>query len=139
MKIKFQILLITLYFSVFTATAQIEIPKGKPQLVEFYNSNSKFKVPEGKSWYIVNVFSQETSGPVYVYMNSLNGKDLTRKNDFGIRLFESAKSERLKPVSLPILLPQGSDFQLVIVSDHILGGYRVSDQTAWLNYIEVDN
>ena len=139
MKTKFPLLIISLYFSALTAIAQTGIPKGKVQLIEFYNSNSKFKVPEGKSWYIVNVFSQETSSSVYVYMNNLNGKDLTYKNDYGIRLFESAKSERLKPVPFPIILPQGSDFQLIIVSDHILGGYRISDRTAWINYIEVDN
>jgi len=53
------ILLFVLFLTTWTLTinAQTTIPKGKAKLIEFTNATAKFTVPEGKTWYIKNTFS----------------------------------------------------------------------------------
>ncbi|MCX7728634.1 MAG: hypothetical protein N2203_04100 [Bacteroidia bacterium] len=59
MKLKLTIFIVTLFLSVWilSGNAQTTISKGKAQSIEFTNASAKFTVPDGKSWVIINVFS----------------------------------------------------------------------------------
>ena len=59
-KLTFFFVAIVLSVLALSVNAQTTIPKGKSQLIEFTNSTAKFAVPEGKTWYIYNVFCEQS-------------------------------------------------------------------------------
>jgi len=60
MKLKLKNFFVAIVLTVLalSVNAQSTIPKGKSHLIEFTNSTAKFAVPEGKTWYIYNVFCE---------------------------------------------------------------------------------
>ncbi len=146
MKSKIVIFIVTLFLSVcsLSVNAQTTIPKGKAQLIEFTNATSKFTVPAGKTWYIINVFTDykidlkydaagnKTQGlNLDVFVKSLNRTILT-----------DLANNKLGPIinDKTIILPENSEIEFLITS-----GYWASEPLkqcnakAYLNLIEVDN
>lgn len=139
MKLKVILFIVSLFlnFCFSYLTAQKEIPKGKAQLVEFSNSNSKFIVPTGKTWYINNTFSFFGRDPVYwIFIKSINGVILTDyvKKVYGPILYHS--DETYPTTSL--VFPENTSFELIILSGE-RNEQIPSVKNAFLNYIEVDN
>jgi hypothetical protein len=145
--------LIVALFSISVSTnlkAQTAEPKGKTQLIEFSNSSAKFTVPEGKTWYISNVFSiykiSKENLSFVIYMKSINGTELTNVSEaqLGPKLFDSRDGESgytLPPtIKFPLILPQNTVFELVICqSKNLVFKAVLSDRKAYLIYTEIDN
>ncbi len=123
-------LFLTLTLSISKGFAQAGIPKGKAHLVEFTNETAKFKVPEGKTWYIYNVFydrkfkSGTEEKDTRISLKSLN--NIAFK--FGQALFFVNVFQNL---NAPLIFPEKTTFELEI-SDP-------SGSKAVINYIEVEN
>lgn len=145
--------LIAVLFSISVSAnlkAQTAEPKGKTQLIEFSNSSAKFTVPEGKTWYISNVFSiyqiSKESLSFVIYIKSINGTELTNVSEaqLGPKLFDSRAGESgytLPPaIKFPLILPQNTVFELVICqSKNLVFKAVLSDRKAYLIYTEIDN
>ena len=137
MKSKTLILVLALAFVAFTTVlkAQTSIPNGKVRLIEFTNDSAAFTVPEGKAWYIINVFTATGNYPISIYLKSLNDKELTSRRVYGSNVLLFGKEESI--IKFPIAFPSGTKFEMIILKMGLINEY--SDQTAYLNYIEVDN
>ena len=123
------------------------------QLIQFNNSTAKFSVPNGKTWEITNVFSAAV-GPdafgyndgwavydeVRVFIKSINGDVLTDLSTWqlGPVIYRGPNHERTH--ALPIILPGGTEFELLICT----GSWREKNDVlqahptlgAYLNVIE---
>ncbi len=125
-------LIVTLFLSAITSIsiAQTNIPKGKAQLIEFTNAKAKFTVPDGKIWYIYDVFA---SSDIKVKIKSLNGIELTNLSSNIIGpIFQS--------FNVPKIFPQNTNFELIIlIWSQEQKKYILSENKAWINYIEIDN
>jgi hypothetical protein len=123
-------LFLTLTLSISKGFAQAGIPKGKAHLVEFTNETAKFKVPEGKTWYIYNVFCERKYNKgaevesTRILISSIN--NIKFKN--GPSIFNQNVGQNL---NAPLIFPEKTTFELEI-SDP-------SGSKAVINYIEVDN
>lgn len=101
-------------FSMSTSFAQTAIPNGENRLVEFTNASSKFTVPEGKTWYISNIFSsyenanQETN---YIVLKKINN---TSFGNNGPILSNTARAF----FSYPLILPQKTYFEIQISDEN---------------------
>lgn len=145
MKLKMTFFILALYFSSLTTitSAQTSIPQGKVQLIEFSNSTAKFTVPEGKTWYINNVFSlsiAENKG-FYIYLKSINGTELTNlsENQFGPIIY-AAYTVWGTTITFPLIFPQNTTFELLILNFKTGGAkFTLSDKNAYINYTEIDN
>jgi hypothetical protein len=160
MKSKLTIFITTLLLSIWSLSgnAQVSIPKGKAQLIDFTNATAKFTVPAGKTWYIMNIFSDcatnikpNTQYPdendyeeVRVFIKNIDNNLLTdfSKNKFGPVVYRGPNHERIQP--MPIVLSENSIIEFIISSGDWgkigAGGIKKNDVlNAFLNYIEVDN
>ena len=121
------ILLLILCSTSISIYAQI-VPKGKANLIEFNSNNSVFIVPEGKTWYVYNVFCERKS--VQDTEESPNAIVLTRVNNLIFKkgplvyLSESA-------INFPLIFPEKTTFELEILSS--------LEIQATMTYIETDN
>jgi hypothetical protein len=148
MKSKLTILLFILFLTTWNLTinAQTSIPKGKAQLIEFTNATAKFTVPEGKTWYIQNTFSDwriectqpdgTTGRTIRVFLKSLNGllKTDLSKNKFGPLLYFSSETN-----SMSLIFPEKTTFELLLVSSEINQDIKLFNGLGYINIIETDN
>jgi hypothetical protein len=123
-------------------------------LIEFKNASAKFTVPKGKTWEIVNVFSNSV-GPggfsydasgyvkydeVRVLIKSINGSVLTdlSKLELGPVIYRGPNHERTQ--ALPMIFPEGTTFELVICTgkwgDQESDFKANGDLGAYLNIVE---
>ena len=128
MKSKITFLIATLFLIVcsLSVNGQTEIPKGKMNVKSFSNANAKFTVPDGKIWYVTNVFSslKNSEGEKnYIFLKSLD--DVDYKNN-GPCLSNYARNY----VVYPIILPSNTTFE-ILISDN--------SAKAFILYTEVDN
>lgn len=136
MKSKFFLLLLALVFSAtFYVKAQISIPKGKALLIEFNNDSSRFMVPQGKTWYVLNVFTAPGKMDTYIYLKSLNDKTLSTSKFTESQLLLFGKSER-PAFNFPLVLPSATTFELIILNG--LYSKYDSEKSAYINVIEVN-
>lgn len=151
------LLMSTLPFCIMNA--QTVYPKGNAAIKEFTNATAKFVVPPGKTWYIVNCFSDCATdvqvsqkdpesynySEVRIFIKSINGLVLTdlEKKKFGTVVFRGPNHERVQP--MPVVLPENTVIEFLITSGDwasTVEGSKVvkdDDLKAWLNYIETDN
>ena len=130
MKSKMTIFIAALFISTWSLSgnAQTTVPKGKVQLIEFTNTTAKLKVPEGKTWYIYGVFGSGLD----IYMKSLNGTELT---DLPTQKLGSHLGTNILKI-----FPQNTNFELIILTlNEDTNKYILSENKAWINYVEVDN
>ena len=158
MKSKMTIFVVTLLLSTWSLTgnAQTTIPKGKAQIIEFNNSTAKFTVPAGKTWYIINLFSDCTTNLTYdsegylkadeirIFIKSINGSIITdiANKKYGPVIYRGPMHERMQP--LPIILPENSTIEFLVTS----GDWQAKNKSAmtinnvlkaYLNIVEIDN
>ena len=126
-KKKSLILLLILCSTSISIYAQI-VPKGKANLIEFNSNNSVFIVPEGKTWYVYNVFCERKS--VQDTEESPNAIVLKRVNNL---IFKKGPLVYLSESSInfPLIFPEKTTFELEILSS--------SKIQATMTYIETDN
>ena len=127
MKSKITFLIATLFLIVcsFSVNGQTETPKGKMNAKSFSNANAKFTVPDGKIWYITNIFSslKDASGNNnYIFLKSLGEVDY---NDNGPCLSNYARNY----IVYPIIIPSNTSFE-ILISDN--------SAKAFILYTEVD-
>jgi hypothetical protein len=106
------------------------VPKGKVNLIEFNSNSSVFKVPEGKTWYVYNIFcdrksDQGAEDEIVIIMKSVN--DVVFKRGPIVFLSERA-------INFPMIFPEKTTFELDIKSHS-----DISDIKAIMTYIETDN
>lgn len=158
MKSKLTTFVAVLFLSIWTlsSNAQTTVPKGKAQIIEFTNSTAKFTVPAGKTWYIVNLFSDCSTNLSYdsqgnlnsddirIFIKSINGSIITdiANKKYGPVIYRGPNHERMQP--LPIILPENSTIELVITSGNWASKNK-STMTinnglkAYLNIVEIEN
>lgn len=117
------------------AKAQYMIPAGKVLLIEFTSAGSSFTVPEGKAWYLVNVFAAPGKTGNYIYLKSINGKNLSDSKLTENNLFLFGGTEK-STFHFPIIFPSGTSFELQFMKD-ILAVKDTNEKIAFLNVIEV--
>ncbi|MEI6764442.1 MAG: hypothetical protein WCM76_02305 [Bacteroidota bacterium] len=139
--------------------AQSNYPKGKAKLIEFFNPAAKFTVPAGKTWYVVNIFSDCATdiivnkndpgtynyNEVRIFIKSINGAVLTDidKKKYGPVVFRGPNHERVQ--QMPIVLPENTIIEFIITSGDwsstVEGSKLVRNDNlkAYLNVIETDN
>lgn len=135
----------------FASNAQTTIPKGKAQLIEFTNESAKFTVPEGKTWILYNAFSDYctemktdavgglTSISIHIFIKSINDvtkTDLT-KLILGTQLYLS--KDATKSIGMPIILPEKTKFELILVSGDAFKEYKLFNGTGFMSIIETTN
>ena len=111
--------------------AQSDLPKGKVYLVEFTNGKGKFAVPQGKSWYIYNIFSDRKYYPlgedkeafVIVALKSIN-KVVYDNAPYVYNQYLGTV------INFPLIFPEKTTFEFII---------KNSGAKAMMSYIEVDN
>jgi hypothetical protein len=150
----FNVLLLSLWF--LPVNAQIDVPKGKAQLIEFTNETAKFTVPEGKTWMVYSVFSDYvTEGTINIneysqekelvgtkeiriFLKDLNGIEKTNysKNIYGTQLFRSSNASTV--ITYPIILPEKTTFNLIILKGD-LGSPQLYKGKAYISLIETEN
>ena len=110
--------------------AENQIVLIKKLILKFLNEKSKFTVPDGKIWYIYDVFA---SSDIKVKIKSLNGIELTNLSSNIIGpIFQS--------FNVPKIFPQNTNFELIIlIWSQEQKKYILSENKAWINYIEIDN
>jgi hypothetical protein len=129
MKSKTSYILITmLILSIwqFKSYAQTSAPKGKAQLTEFTNATAKFTVPEGKTWYIYNIFFDTKSDDgkaALITLKSINDVNFEE----GSYLFSS---NQMFVMRFPLVFPEKTTFELTI---------QPTKYKAIMTYIETDN
>ncbi len=142
------VFIVTLFLSVYSLSgiAQIAIPNGKAQLIEFTNATAKLTVPEGKSWYIYSAFmdnqvvnyTESSYDMTYILIKGINGKihtDLT-KNIYGTRLYAGRSGNG--NISYPLIFPEKTIIEFIILA----GEYNKSqlcNGTGYLCMIETEN
>jgi hypothetical protein len=104
MKSKSTTFVAVLFLSIWTlfSNAQTTVPQGKIQLIEFTNATAKFIVPEGKIWYITNVFSSSESAKQetnYIILKMINN---TTFGNNGPKLSNFARNY----FSFPVIFPE---------------------------------
>ncbi len=138
MKSKLTIFIAGLFlsFSLFSVKAQTTVSKGKAQLIEFTNANAKFTVPAGKTWYINQVFSFYYGG-IDVFIKGINGTELTNLElrKYGTNVYNDVN----KSIQFPIIFPENTIFELIITRSQPGEPPTISDQIAYINFIETDN
>lgn len=144
---------------VMAARAQTVYPKGKAKLIEFFNPSATFTVPAGKTWYIVNVFSNcatdvavNQKDPEYnnysevrIFIKRINSTVLTdiEKKKFGTVVFRGPNHERVQ--QMPLVLPENTVIEFIITSGDwasTVEGTKIMKNDAlkaFINYIETDN
>ncbi len=143
-----------------SVNAQIAIPKGKAQLIEFTNSTAKFTVPAGKTWYIVNLISNGAANikpdvefpksnnydEVRVYIRSIDNHILTDISQKIIGpLFYIGRGENTERITpMPFVLSENTTIEFVISTgswrSNGAGELKKNDSIkAYINFIEVDN
>ncbi len=123
---------ITLLLSVIslTSAAQTAIPKGKANLIEFTNTSAKFKVPEGKTWYIYNVFCESLKDDGLqektpkIALKSINNYNYK----FGPFLYNYNSTF---VVNYPLVFPEKTSFEFEVLN--------ISNAKGVMTYVEVDN
>jgi hypothetical protein len=121
------ILLLILCSTSISIYAQI-VPQGKANLIEFNSNNAVFIVPEGKTWYVYNVFCERKSvqdteeSPNAIVLKRVN--NLIFKKGPLVYLSESA-------INFPLIFPEKTTFELEILSS--------IEIQATMTYIETDN
>jgi hypothetical protein len=106
------------------------VPKGKVNLIEFKANTSAFKVPEGKTWYIYNIFcdrksSQGDEDEIAIILKSVNNVLFKR----GPIVFLSERA-----INFPMIFPEKTTFELDIKSNS-----DISEIKAIMTYIETEN
>ena len=132
MKSKTPLFIIALCFTLFVSKgfAQTGTPKGKANLIEFTNTTAKFKVPEGKTWYIYNVFGERR------FLQGVEEKDvriiLKSINNINFKLGPMLYYYNTGiTVNYPLVFAEKTTFEL-----------ELNDNTgskAVMTYVEVDN
>jgi hypothetical protein len=122
-------LLFILCLTSLSISAQI-VPKGKVNLIEFNSTTSIFKVPEGKTWYVYNIFCERksvegTEDEIGIVLKSVN--DIIFKRGPIVFLSERA-------INFPMIFPEKTTFELDFKSNS-----DVSSTKAIMTYIETDN
>lgn len=153
MKSKLIFFFAVLFISVWSLSgnAQSTIPKGKAQLIEFTNSTAKFTVPDGKTWFINNVFSDYEGNPmvskydnkiagcsISIFFKSINGVSKTdiSKNLYGAKLYSTSGLS----LEMPIVLPEKTIIELIIIyNDFNEDAKKVFNGSGYMSIIETDN
>ena len=123
-------LFLTLTLSISKGFAQAGIPKGKAHLVEFTNETAKFKVPEGKTWYIYNVFGERRflqgveEKDLRIILKSIN--NINFKSGPVLYYYNTGLT-----INYPLIFPEKKSFELEI--------YAPAGSKTVMTYIEVDN
>jgi len=133
MKLKLKIFFVAIVSTVLALSvkSQTAISKGKSQLIEFTNSTAKFAVPEGKTWYIYNVFCEHTYGQsteekdAYIILKSINNIVFNKGKGPLVYYYNTALV-----VNFPIVFTEKTQFELEIFN---------SEKKAIMTYVEVDN
>jgi len=133
MKLKLTFFIVAIVSTVLalSVNAQTTIPKGKSQLIEFTNSTAKFAVPEGKTWYIYNVFCEPsfTKGTeetdAYIILKSINNIVFNKGKGPLVYYYNTALV-----VNFPLVFTEKTQFELEIFN---------SGKKAIMTYVEVDN
>ena len=127
------VLLLIFFFCVISknVNAQSDLPKGKVHLVEFINGEGKFAVPQGKSWYIYNIFSDRK------HYTQVEGRDgyvtiaFKRINQVVYENGPCVYNQNLgNIINFPLIFPEKTTFEFII---------KNSGAKAIMSYIEVDN
>lgn len=126
----------------YNVIAQTSVPNGKAQLTEFTNATAKFTVPAGKTWEILSVLTSTDEGDkqMQVLIKTINGNTLTDLSTkmYGPSLCGSHNySSVAVPVQYPIVLPENTTFELVIITTGATPS--LCYKKAFLNYIETSN
>jgi hypothetical protein len=131
-------LLVSILLNVFMddANAQYLLPSGKVLLIEFSSGGSSFTVPEGKAWFLVNVFAAPGKTGNYIYLKSINGKNLSDSKFLETNLVLFGGTEK-STFQFPIIFPSGTSFELQFMKDLLLLK-DTNDKIAFLNVIEVN-
>lgn len=130
---KLAVFLVMFFFFVISknVNAQSDLPKGKVHLVEFTNETGKFFVPQGKSWYIYNIFSDRK------YYASVGGGEsfvaiaLKSINKVVFQNGPYVYQQYLGTIfNFPLIFPEKTTFEFEI---------KNSGVKAIMSYIEVEN
>jgi hypothetical protein len=130
-KLKFFFVAIFLTVLALSVNAQATIPKGKSQLIEFTNSTAKFAVPEGKTWYIYNVFCEQTytqgteEKDACILFKSINNIIFNKGKGPLVYYYNTALV-----LNFPLVFTEKTQFELEIFN---------SGKKAIITYVEVDN
>jgi hypothetical protein len=126
--------------------SQTVYPKGKAHIIEFNNTTAKFTVPAGKTWYIVNIFSDyftdfipnSTSSEINIFLKSLDGTVITDLsiNKVGTKVYSGVQTYALR---MPLIFPENTVFELIIISGELSKPNINNSIKAFLNYVECDN
>lgn len=136
-----KIVLGLLLFVCFYTNAQISLSSGKAQLVEFTNKTAKFIVPAGKTWYVNQVLSyyklKNTDG-IRVHIKSINGVELTNLalEKYGTKVYDAVNTY---VIQFPLIFPENTTFELIILEKKETGPPYLSDNNAFINYVETNN
>jgi hypothetical protein len=133
MKLKLKNFFVAIVLTVLalSVNAQSTIPKGKSQLIEFTNSTAKFAVPEGKTWYIYNIFCERTftkgteEKEACILFKSINDIIFNKGEGPSVYYYNTALI-----VNFPIVFTEKTQFELEIFN---------SGKKAIITYVEVDN
>ena len=141
----------TLFFG---SQAQESMPKGEIMFVEFDNSNATFQVPEGKSWFIYNIYSDYVVGgtviqyegksllqdpdDVRIFIKDLDGKMKTdyTKNIYGPQVYRSTNASTVIP--FPLNFTDKTSFSLIALNG-VLGRLTPHPGSCYISIIEVAN
>ncbi len=150
-------LLLTLaIFITLCVNAQTPMPQGNVIFKEFDNSNASFTVPEGKSWYIYNIYSDYVAGgtlkyneyekknvlenteDVRIFIKELNGKLKTdySKNIYGPQVYRG--SNNATTITLPIIFSENTTFSLITLLGNT-GQMTLHTGLSYISIIEVTN
>ena len=130
-KLTFFFVAIILSVLALSVNAQTTIPKGKSQLIEFNNSTAKFTVPEGKTWYIHNIFCERTytqgteEEKAAIFLKSIN--NIIYNEGMGPMVYFYNTGLIL---NFPIVFTEKTQFEFEIFN---------SGKKAIITYVEVDN
>jgi len=130
---KLKLFIVTLFLSILTSSvnAQSNVPKGKAQLIEFTNETAKFTVPEGKTWYIYNIFCEQyyTQGTeekeAGILFKSINNIIFNKGKGPTVYYYNTGLV-----LNFPIVFTEKTQFELEIFN---------SGKKAIITYVEVDN
>ena len=120
---------------------------GDAKLIEFTNSSATFTVPMGKTWQIVNIWSDflinvdvrnQEYDDVCIFIKSINGSvqtNLVKLKYGGLAYRGSDNGRSLRQ----IILPENSTITFVIASVKNGAAKENNNLTGFLNYIEMTN
>ncbi|MCR4964904.1 MAG: hypothetical protein K6A41_04535 [Bacteroidales bacterium] len=131
---------------------------GIAHLETFTNTNAKFTVPAGKTWYVYGVHTTEMadyyvrdenwgktleSHRIHVQLKSLNGQPVSNssQNKYGVSFY----SGNYYNFNYPIVLPENTtiEFEIIVETDRTQKDrgifYEKTDVPAVISYVEYDN